>query len=121
MTAALLVLEPIFEADLPSEIYAYRAARNAQQAVVEVEELVFRGHPDVVDADLADYLEADSYCPPAYEVTSNSVGCAGIALILKPFFFPRMTRMASSSPRLTRCNTVWRETPRRRIAWYIVR
>ena len=46
--AALLVLEPIFEADLPSEIYAYRAARNAQQAVVEVEELVFRGHPDVV-------------------------------------------------------------------------
>ena len=46
MTAALLVLEPIFEADLPSEIYAYRAARNAQQAVVEVEELVFRGHPE---------------------------------------------------------------------------
>src|SRR5215469_11874361 len=56
MTAALLVLEPIFEADLPTEIYAYRAARNAQQAVVEVEELVFRGHPDVVDADLADYF-----------------------------------------------------------------
>ena len=44
MTAALLVLEPIFEADLPSEIYAYRAGRNAQQAVVEVEELLFRGH-----------------------------------------------------------------------------
>jgi retron-type reverse transcriptase len=56
MTAALLVLEPIFEADLPSEIYAYHAARNAQQAAVEVEELVFRGHPDVVDADLADYF-----------------------------------------------------------------
>src|SRR5207302_9116030 len=51
-----LVLEPIFEADLPPEIYAYRAERNAQQAVVEVEELVFRGHPDVVDADLADYF-----------------------------------------------------------------
>jgi len=74
MTAALLVLEPIFEADLPSEIYAYRAARNAQQAVVEVEERLFRGHPEVVDADLADYLEAASYCPRAYEVTSNSVG-----------------------------------------------
>jgi len=44
MTAALLVLEPIFEADLPPEIYAYRAGRNAQQAVVEVEELLFRGH-----------------------------------------------------------------------------
>ena len=56
MTAAMLVLEPIFEADLPSELYAYRAGRNAQQAVVEVEELLFRGHPEVVDADLADYF-----------------------------------------------------------------
>src|SRR6266446_1715478 len=42
MTATMLVLEPIFEADLPPEIYAYRAGRNAQQAVVE--------------ADLADYF-----------------------------------------------------------------
>src|SRR4029077_4396604 len=56
MTAAMLVLEPIFEADLPSELYAYRGGRNAQQAVVEVEELLFRGHPEVVDADLADYF-----------------------------------------------------------------
>jgi RNA-directed DNA polymerase len=56
MSAALLVLEPIFEADLPSEQYAYRPGRNAQQAVVEVEELLFRGHPEVVDADLADYF-----------------------------------------------------------------
>ncbi len=58
MTAAMLVLEPIFEADLPPEIHAYRAGRNAQQAVTEVEELLFRGHPDVVDADLADYFES---------------------------------------------------------------
>src|SRR6202035_2111465 len=39
MTAAMLVLEPIFEADLPPEQYAYRPGRNAQQAAVEVEEL----------------------------------------------------------------------------------
>jgi RNA-directed DNA polymerase len=56
MTAAMLVLEPIFEADLPSEQYAYRPGRNAQQAVVEVEALMFRGHREVVDADLADYF-----------------------------------------------------------------
>ena len=49
MTAATLVLEPIprvrplagprtcFEADLPSEIYVYRAGGNTQQAVAEVE------------------------------------------------------------------------------------
>jgi hypothetical protein len=29
MTAALLVLEPIFEADLPLELYAYRPRRIA--------------------------------------------------------------------------------------------
>ena len=52
----MLVLEPVFEADLPPEQYAYRPGRNAQQAVVEVEALLFRGRPDVVDADLADYL-----------------------------------------------------------------
>ncbi len=56
MTAAMLVLEPIFEADLPPEQYAYRPGRNAQQAVIDVEETLFRGHPEVVDADLADYF-----------------------------------------------------------------
>src|SRR5664279_4932710 len=56
MTAAMLVLDPIFEADLPPEQYAYRQGRNAQQAVIEVEETLFRGHPEVVDADLADYF-----------------------------------------------------------------
>ena len=56
MTAAMLVLEPIFEADLPPERYAYRPGQNAQQAVVEVEERLFRGHLEVVDADLADYF-----------------------------------------------------------------
>ena len=57
MTAAMLVLEPIFDADLPSEQYAYRPGRNAGQAVAEVGELLFRGYRNVVDADLADYFD----------------------------------------------------------------
>ena len=56
MTAAMLVLEPIYEADLPPEQYAYRAGRNAQQAVAEVDKQLFHGHREVVDADLADYF-----------------------------------------------------------------
>ena len=56
MTAAMLVLNPIFEADLPPEQYAYRAGRNAQQAVIEAQGTLYRGHLDVVDADLADYF-----------------------------------------------------------------
>src|SRR6202040_4197009 len=39
----------------------YRPGRNAQQAVVKVEELLFRGHPEVVDADLADYFGSISH------------------------------------------------------------
>src|ERR1700686_1531680 len=56
MTAAMLVLDPIFEADLPPEQYAYRQGRNAQQAVIDAEETLYGGHLDVVDADLADYF-----------------------------------------------------------------
>jgi RNA-directed DNA polymerase len=56
MTAAVLVLEPIFEADLPDEQYGYRPGRSAQQAVIDVEESLYRGFPDVVDADLSDYF-----------------------------------------------------------------
>ena len=56
MTAAMLVLDPIFEADLPTEQYAYRAGRNAGQAVIDAEQALYHGHPDVVDADLADYF-----------------------------------------------------------------
>ena len=56
MTAAMRVLEPIFEADLPSEQYAYRPGRRAQEAAIEVEELLHRNHSDVVDADLSDYF-----------------------------------------------------------------
>jgi RNA-directed DNA polymerase len=56
MAAVVLVLDPIFDADLTPEQYAYRKGRNAQQAVIEVEETLFREHPQVVDADLADYF-----------------------------------------------------------------
>ncbi len=54
------------------ELYAYRPGRNAQQAVIEVEELLFRGHPEVVDADLADYFRA-SPCRTSKSVTRRIV------------------------------------------------
>jgi len=77
MTAAMLVLEPIFEADLPPEQYAYRPGRNAQQAVLEVEELLIRGHRDVVDADLADYLDRSSHYTSVCGVGAEEIGRSG--------------------------------------------
>jgi RNA-directed DNA polymerase len=55
-TAAVLVLSPIFEADLQPEQYAYRQGRNAHDAVRHIHHLLNTGYRDVVDADLADYF-----------------------------------------------------------------
>src|SRR5262249_50214533 len=52
-TAAVLVLEPIFEADLQPEQYAYRQDRNALDAVRHVHKLINTGHGEIVDADLS--------------------------------------------------------------------
>jgi len=57
-TAAVLVLEPIFEADLQPEQYAYRPGRSALDAVRKVHSLVNTGHTQVVDADLSGYFDS---------------------------------------------------------------
>lgn len=56
--AALLVLEPIFEADLQPEQYAYRPDRSALDAVEEVQRLLRSGYTEVVDADLSGYFDS---------------------------------------------------------------
>jgi RNA-directed DNA polymerase len=56
-TAAKLVLEPIFEADLSDSAFGYRVGRNAQDAVREVHRALCDGHTDVVDADLSKYFD----------------------------------------------------------------
>jgi group II intron reverse transcriptase/maturase len=57
-TAAVLVLEPIFEADLQPEQYAYRADRSALDAVRHVHKLLNTGHGQIVDADLSGYFDS---------------------------------------------------------------
>jgi group II intron reverse transcriptase/maturase len=56
-TAVVLVLEPIFEADLQPEQYAYRPGRSALDAVKAVRGLLNTGHTEVVDADLKGYFD----------------------------------------------------------------
>jgi RNA-directed DNA polymerase len=59
-TAALLVLDPIFEADLAPEQYAYRSDRGAHDAVRAVHSLLNTGHTQVVEADLSGYFDQAS-------------------------------------------------------------
>jgi RNA-directed DNA polymerase len=68
--AAVLVLEPIFEADLQPEQYAYRRDRSALDAVKHVHKLINTGHGEIVDADLSSYLDRSSYCPLIHEITA---------------------------------------------------
>jgi group II intron reverse transcriptase/maturase len=56
-TATLIVLEPIFEADLQPEQYAYRANHSALDAVEVVQYLLRNGFTEVVDADLSGYFD----------------------------------------------------------------
>ena len=88
-TASRLV--PTHQADLPTEQYAYRQGRNAQQAVIDVEETLFYDHPEVVDADLADYLERVSHYTRVVDCASKRSGRAAGTCILMPFARPRLT------------------------------
>lgn len=55
--ATLLVLEPIFEADLPETAYGFRPGRDAHQALDAVRQHLLGGYEEVVDADLAAYFD----------------------------------------------------------------
>lgn len=57
-TAALLVLEPIFEADFEDCSYGFRPGRSAHQALEEIREHLKSGYRDVYDADLAGYFDS---------------------------------------------------------------
>ena len=115
-TAVKIVIEPVLEADLSPYTFGYRPQKSALDAIKLVQGMLNQGYTDVVDADLSKYLDHVSYCPLVYEAWPKRSGSCAITLIFNPFFFPRTVCMASSSPRLTRCNTVWRDTPRARIA-----
>jgi RNA-directed DNA polymerase len=56
-TAAKLVLEPIFEADLDPAAFGYRPKRSATGAIQAVLALLKQGYTDVVDADLSKYFD----------------------------------------------------------------
>ena len=55
--AAVLVLEPIFEADFDEAAYGYRPKRSALDAVRKVSRAIDEGHTEVLDADLSKYFD----------------------------------------------------------------
>ena len=56
--AALLILEPIFEADFEDCSYGFRPGRNAHQALEEIRGHLQAGYQAVYDADLKGYFDS---------------------------------------------------------------
>jgi group II intron reverse transcriptase/maturase len=80
-TAAVLVLEPIFEADLQPEQYAYRKDRSALDAVKHVHKLINTGHREIVDADLSRYFDEIPHAELLRSVARRVVDGAMLHLI----------------------------------------
>lgn len=55
--AAVIVLEPIFEADFPDEQYGYRPGRGTHDAIRAIHGKLKEGYTEVVDADLSGYFD----------------------------------------------------------------
>ncbi len=81
MMAAVLVLGPIFEADLQPEQYAYRRDRSALDAVRRVHKLINTGHTEIVDADLSGYFDSIPHSELMESVARRVVDGAMLHLI----------------------------------------
>lgn len=80
-TAAVLVLQPIFEADLQPEQYAYRHDRSALDAVRHVHKLMNTGHGQIVEADLSSYFDEIPHAELLRSVARRVVDGAMLHLI----------------------------------------
>ncbi|MGB8527024.1 MAG: reverse transcriptase domain-containing protein [Rhodoplanes sp.] len=105
--AATAVLNAIYEEDFLGFSYGFRPQRSQHDALDALVVGLTRTKVNyILDADIRSFLDPVSYCPLVHEVQTNSSLCRAITLMRSPFCRPRVTWTASSSPRLTRCNTV---------------
>jgi RNA-directed DNA polymerase len=115
--AVKAILTPIYEAEFLGFSYGFRPGRGQHDAL---DALAYgikgRSVRWILDADIRSFLDRVSYCTLVYEAWLKRSGREQMSLRRKPFLRPRLTWMASISPRLTRCHTVCRETPSRRMA-----
>jgi RNA-directed DNA polymerase len=110
--AVLLVLEPIFEADLPLEQHAYRPDHSAHDALRQIATLVDQGHVEVVDADLSGYFDSIPHAELMRSVARRICDGALLGLIKRWLVAPvDETDAAGRVHRTTRARNEGRGTP----------
>jgi RNA-directed DNA polymerase len=110
-TAAKLVLEPIFEADLEPCAYGYRPKRSAQDAIRKVHKLLCAGYTEVVDADLSKYFDTIPHRELMQSVARRIVDREVLRLIKAWLKVPVEERDEKGNRRLTGGKGNMRGTP----------
>jgi RNA-directed DNA polymerase len=110
-TAAKLVLEPIFEADLDPCAYGYRPQRSAQDAIQKVHKLLCEGYTEVVDADLSKYFDTIPHRELMQSVARRIVDRDMLRLIKAWLKVPVEERDEKGNRRLTGGKSSRRGTP----------
>jgi hypothetical protein len=110
-----LLLEAYYEPRFSGRSHGFRPGRGCHTALSEVVE-TWKGTHWFIEGDISDCLDAWSHCSFADCHDQNSWSWGLGSSIRRPFMRPVRVRTARSSPRFTRCNMVWRETPRARVA-----
>jgi len=115
--AIVMLLEPIYEEAFYDFSYGFRPGRSAHQALEAFWQQASKGgYHFVVDLDFKNYLDPYSYYTLAVEGCSKSWGWLSNRRMRRPFCLPQLTWTTARSPRFTRCMTVWRDTPSKRMA-----
>ncbi len=110
-TAAKLVLEPIFEADLEPSAYGYRPKRSAQDAIRKVHKLLCAGYTEVVDADLSKYFDTIPHQELLRSVARRIVDREVLRLIKRWLKVPVEERDENGKRRMTGGQQNTRGTP----------
>jgi RNA-directed DNA polymerase len=115
-TAAKLVLEPIFEADMEPNAYGYRPKRGALDAIRKVHELLRAGYTDVVDADLSKYFDTIPHCQLMHSVARRIVDRDVLRLVKMWLKAPVEERDEKGNRRMTGGRRSSRGTPQGGVA-----
>ena len=119
-TAAKLVLEPIFEADMDPAAFGYRPQRSASDAIQAVLVLLRQGHTDVVDADLSRYFDTIPHDELMQSIARRIVDRDMLRLIKQWLKAPveRPGRMASGAWKAAKPASVARRRVASSVRWW---